>query len=190
MGGAAMMARLHCSAKDEGGPWASSVVLSECGRLTHWRCEEFEELFAFKRDYQAWINLDLEPAVSIAALEPEWNDFDRLTPQTRLLHNTKQETQPWNAWLPVDFLRPDKPKGLRGQPLIDRLRRTIFGEYSLLGTYERHPDPARERLSFGLLRACIEQGIVDQHMLKDAIREAQVRPDILRVIERAPPLAA
>jgi hypothetical protein len=191
MDGAAIMARLHWSAKDPSGPWASSVMLLDCARLSHWRCEEhFEELFAFKRDYQAWMNLELEPAGAIAVLEPEWNDFDRLTPDTRLLHNTRQETQPWKTGLPVDFLRPDKPKGLRGLPMVDRLRRTIFGEYAFLGTYERHPDPAQERLFFGLLRECLEQGIVDDALLRSAIRDHQVRPDIRQVIDQTPPLAA
>jgi hypothetical protein len=191
MGGAAIMARLHWSAKDRSGPFASSVMLLDCARLTHWRCEaQFEELFAFQRDYQAWMNLELEPAGTIAVLEPEWNDFDRLAPETRLLHNTKQETQPWKTGLPVDFLRPDKPKGLRRLPLVDRARRMIFGEYAFLGTYERHPDPAQERLFFGLLRECVEQRVVSEDLLKAAIRDNQVRHDILEVIERTPPLAA
>jgi hypothetical protein len=191
MGDAAIMARLHWSAKDQRGPFASSVMLLDCARLSPWRCEQqFDELFAFKRDYQAWMNLELEPPGSIAVLEPEWNDFDRLAPETRLLHNTKQETQPWKTGLPVDFLRPDKPKGLRALPLVDRLRRAIFGEYAFLGTYERHPDPAQEQFFFGLLRECIEQGIVSDELVKAAIRDNQVRPDILEVIGRTPPLAA
>jgi hypothetical protein len=191
MDGAAIMARLHWSAKDRSGPFASSVMLLDCARLTHWRCEaQFDELFAFQRDYQAWMNLELEPSGSIGVLEPEWNDFDRLAPETRLLHNTKQETQPWKTGLPVDFLRPDKPKGLRRLPLVERARRMIFGEYAFLGTYERHPDPAQERLFFGLLRECLEQDTVSEAMLKAAIRDNQVRHDILEVIERTPPLAA
>jgi hypothetical protein len=191
MEGAAIMARLHWSAKDQSGPFASSVLLLDCAKLTDWRCEEhFEELFAFKRDYQRWMNLELEPPGSIAVLEPEWNDFDRLAPGTRLLHNTKQETQPWKTGLPVDFLRPDKPKGVRSLPLVDRLRRTIFGEYAFLGSYERHPDPRQERFFFGLLRECLEQGVVSEGLLHAAMRENQVRHDILQVIERTPPLAA
>jgi hypothetical protein len=189
MGGAAIMARLHWSAKDQSGPFASSVMLLDCAKLPHWRCEEqFEELFAFKRDYQAWMNLELEPEGSIGVLEPEWNDFDRLAPETKLLHNTKQETQPWKTGLPVDFLRPDKPEGLRKLPLVDRLRRTMFGEYAFLGTYERHPDPAQERFFFGLLRECIEQGLVSEALLTAAVRANQVRHDIREVIERTPPL--
>jgi hypothetical protein len=27
-------------------------------------------------------------------LEPEWNDFDRLSPATKLLHNAKEEMEP------------------------------------------------------------------------------------------------
>ena len=37
-------------------------------------------MFEYKRDYMDWISLKLEPRVTIGLFEPEWNDFDRLTP--------------------------------------------------------------------------------------------------------------
>ena len=65
---------------------ASSVMLLDCAKLTHWKVEEaFNEMFEFKRDYQSWMCLRLEPRESIGFFEPEWNDFDRLTPATRML---------------------------------------------------------------------------------------------------------
>src|SRR3546814_6359638 len=40
----------------------SSVMLLDCAKLTHWRCEaQFGEMFAMQRDYELWISLELEP---------------------------------------------------------------------------------------------------------------------------------
>src|SRR5512147_1244352 len=62
---------------------ASSVMLLDCARLTHWRVEEqFNEMFEFKRDYQPWICLRQEPRETIGLLENEWNDFDKLSDRT------------------------------------------------------------------------------------------------------------
>lgn len=111
MQGAAVMGR-HRSAQDaKQAQLATSVMLLDCARLQHWDCErEFGELFEFKRDYKDWMVLAHEPPEHIGWLEPEWNDFDHLTPQTRMLHNTKRRTQPWKTGLPVDFTPADKLK--------------------------------------------------------------------------------
>ncbi|HEX5517727.1 MAG TPA: hypothetical protein VFX32_09020, partial [Pseudolabrys sp.] len=79
---------------------ATSVMLLDCGKLTHWNVRRsFEELFAFKRDYEDWITLAYEPPGTIGHLESEWNDFDQLTERTKLLHNTKRRSQPWKTGL-------------------------------------------------------------------------------------------
>ena len=63
---------------------ASSVMLLDCAKLTHWRVEEqFNEMFEFKRDYQPWICLRTEPRETIGLFENEWNDFDKLTARRR-----------------------------------------------------------------------------------------------------------
>ena len=43
---------------------------------------------------------------------------------------------------------------------------------------------------FGLLRECVEQGIVSQELLRAEMRRNHVRHDAFEVIERTPPLAA
>ncbi len=79
-------------------------MLLDCAKLTHWRVEEaFNELFEFRRDYQPWICLRLEDRDTIGLFEDEWNDFDRLTAKTRMLHVTRRRTQPWKAGLPIDW---------------------------------------------------------------------------------------
>jgi hypothetical protein len=171
--------------------WASSVMLLDCEKLQHWRCEaDFASLFEGRRDYSDWICLRLEPEASLDLLEDEWNDFDRLSERTRLLHNTRRWTQPWKTGLPVDFVPGDKVLGL---PFVDRLmrwRREWFGDHALLGRYVRHPDRNQERFFFGLLRECLERGAVSESLLREEIRRNHVRHDAFEVLDRTPPLPA
>jgi hypothetical protein len=166
-------------------------MLLDCAKLTHWRCEQqFNEMFEFKRDYMEWISLKLEPRDSISLFEHEWNDFDRLTPQTKLLHNTKRKTQPWKTGLEVDYFAPEKPGGSATIGWLYRMRRRIFGHYAFMGRYLPHPDPKQERFFFGLLRECLAQGIVTEDMVREEMRQNHVRHDALDVLDRTPPLAA
>ncbi len=170
---------------------ASSVMLLDCAKLTHWRVEEqFNELFDFKRDYSRWICLKLEPRESIGFFEDEWNDFDRLTPATKMLHNTRRMTQPWKTGLPIDWRPAEKFRLFPPLGWLMRARRKLFGEYALLGKYRAHPDPKQEQLFFGLLRECLDQGIVTEDMLREEMRHNHVRHDAFEVLERTPPLAA
>jgi hypothetical protein len=171
--------------------WASSVMLLDCARLAHWSCEaDFERLFAGERDYADWICLRCEDESTLGLLEDEWNHFDKLTPATKMLHNTRRWTQPWKTGLPVDFVPGDKVLGL---PFVDRLmrwRRERFGDHALLGRYVRHPDRNQERFFFGLLRECLQRGVVSEELLREEIRRDHVRHDAFEVLERTPPLPA
>jgi hypothetical protein len=107
-----------------------------------------------------------------------------------MLHNTKRRTQPWKTGLPVDFTPADK---LRKYPLLaslNRLRGRLFGEYAFLGRYHEHPDKKQERFFFGLLKECLEKGIVSEALLRDEMHKNHVRHDALQVMERTPPLPA
>jgi len=152
MKGTALMARHRAGTKEQ--VWASSVMLLDNARLAHWKLREnFEEMFEFKRDYMKWITLQLEPQNTIGLLETVWNDFDKLTPETRMIHNTKRQTQPWKSGLPVDFRAPESKGSWTPKNVYHRVRRALFGEYGMMGTYKPHPDPNQERLFFGLLRS-------------------------------------
>jgi hypothetical protein len=162
---------------------ASSVMLLDCASLTHWHCEgNFREMFAFTRDYVKWIELRLEQRGSIGLLEPEWNHFDTLNEATRLLHNTKRRTQPWKTGLPVDFTVRDKLWGLVPAGWLSRAPGRA--------TYQPHPDPNQERFFFGLLRECLDQGLVSEAQLREEMRRNHIRHDTLRLLEHARPLAA
>ena len=65
-----------------------------------------------------WIRLKLEPSETIRLFEKEWNDFDRLTPETKMLHNTRRITQP------VQDRRECMEKGIVSDDMLrDEMRR-------------------------------------------------------------------
>lgn len=192
MQGKAIMARWYSGPKgliDK--CWASSVMLLDCTQLTHWRVQEqFNRMFDFTLDYMDWVGLRNEPQDSIGLLEKEWNDFDKLTEKTKMLHNTRRKTQPWKTGLPVDWRPAEKFRLFPPLAWLMRARRRLFGEYAFLGRYARHPDPNQERFFFGLLRECLERGIVTEDLLRDEMRQNHVRHDVLEIIEHTPALAA
>jgi len=192
MQGKAVLCRARSGSKGRSGGMASSVMLLDCARLRHWRCErDFGELFEGRRDYMDWICLKLEPRESLGLLEDEWNDFDRLSPRTKMVHNTKRQTQPWKTGLPVDFT----PARKRAKPLapttwLRPLRRLLGSGADRASVYAPHPDPAQERFFFGLLRECLEQGEITEALLREEMRRDHLRHDAFEVLERTPPLAA
>ncbi len=191
MGAAAVMGRRRSDKPEKAWQVATSVMLLDCARLAHWKTEkEFGELFAFERDYKDWIALRHEPAENVGILDPCWNDFDRLTPETKLLHNTKRRTQPWKTGLPVDYTPAEKLTKLPVFRQLDALRARLFGQYGLLGHYERHPDPRQEEFFFALLRECLDQGVIDESVVRDEMAHDHVRHDALERAKRAQPLSS
>lgn len=183
MGGKSILCR-HLKSSGKG--FATSVMLLECSKLSHWNVERgFNELFELKRDYHDWITLKLEDPNSIGEIEPEWNDFDKLTSATKMVHNTRRRTQPWKTGLPVDYTPAEYA------PVIGwlmQMRRKLFGNYALLGRYMSHPDRKQEQLFFGLLGECLERGLVSEKDLKSAMANDYVRHDAFEVVARSVPL--
>ena len=185
MGGRAILCRAKTGRKGRAGAFATSVMLLDCAKLRHWNLErDFGALFSGERDYMDWIGLHLEDSATIGPLEPEWNDFDHLTPDTRLLHNTKRWTQPWKTGLPVDFRPADSFRLFPPRHWLRRARRALFGDYRLAGRYRRHPDPAQERFFFRLLGECLAAGVVDEARLRAEIADQHLRPDAFEVLAR------
>ncbi len=170
--------------------WASSVMLLDCEKLQHWKtAEQFDELFEMKRDYQPWVGLKLEDADSLGSLEPVWNDFDRLTQDTRMLHTTRRRTQPWKTGLPVDYTVRDKHWGLVPKRWFKQARNRLKGEHPE-GRYLPHPDPKQEAHFFGLLRECVDKGVISESQLREEMAMNHIRHDTLELLDRTPALAA
>jgi hypothetical protein len=172
MGGKAIMAVPRPGHNRRDDYIATSVMLLDCSKLKHWDFDQdLDDLFAHRFDYVDWIELKREDRSTIGFLEPEWNDFDRLTPETRILHTTKRRTQPWKAGLPIDYT-------LRERGPFDFLRRLRRSRY------ERHPDPNQEALVYSLLADLVDRGEVTKHELVAEMAANHVRHDSLKLIDR------
>ena len=151
---------------------ATSVMLLDCARLKHWDFDQdLDDLFAHRFDYVDWIELKREDRSAIGALESEWNDFDRLTPRTKLLHTTKRRTQPWKTGLPVDYtLREGGPLAFLKQ----------FGNRR----YGQHPDRNQEALIYSLLAEMVDTGEVSKNELVEEMAANHIRHDSMDLIDK------
>lgn len=151
---------------------ATSVMLLDNARLKHWQFDRnLDDLFGHRFDYVDWIELKREDRSTIGFLEPEWNDFDRLTSRTGILHTTKRRTQPWKAGLPVDYT-------LRERGPFDFLRRWRRRHYEI------HPDPRQEALVYSVLADLVDAGEVTREELKAEMAANHVRHDLLQLVDR------
>ncbi len=151
---------------------ATSVMLLDCARLKHWDFDQqLDDLFAHRFDYIDWMELKREEPATVGFLEPEWNDFDRLTPKTKILHTTKRRTQPWKAGLPIDYT-------LRERGPFDFLRRLKRRRY------EQHPDRNQEALVYSLLADLVDRGEVGKQELVAEMAANHVRHDSLELVDR------
>jgi hypothetical protein len=185
MQGAAILARRKTGRKGRQGGWASSVMLLDCKRLTHWRFEDdFNAMFEPKpqRDYMDWVSLKLEDPDSIRTIEDCWNDFDHLGSETRLLHNTKRKTQPWKTGLKIDYRPADTFQLFPPRHWLRRARRALFGDYRFAGSYARHPDPGQEAFFFSLVRECLETGEISEAQLREEMARGHLRRDALELV--------
>lgn len=193
--GKAILARRVVPADGRPPYWTSSVMLLDCERLQHWQWEQqIEEMFALSRDYRPWINLELEPQDSIGELEEEWNHFDTLAPDTKLLHNTGRLTQPWKTGLPVDFVKDPQPPAKRTPRLLaGRAKaalvslakpRTTRPAAPAANVYQRHPDPRQEEFFFRLLHGALKDGHITAAEVEEAIELQYIRPDSMKLINR------
>lgn len=178
--------------------YASSVMLLDCSRLTHWRWdEEVDLMFEGKLDYGPWIGLKTENLRTIGEIGEEWNSFDKLTPSTKLLHTTERSTQPWKTGLPIDFDLTTKASvtqhygtaqaemGVFSGLLARMFRSRPVEKPTDVERYRKHPDPEQEKLFFELLRGAIEAGYVDKSLVKQCMAENDVRKDAFELLETA-----
>ena len=73
---------------------------------------------------------------------------------------------------------------------LRRTRRALFGDYGLLGTYKKHPDPNQERFFFGILRECLDKGVVTEAQLREEMANNHLRHDALEILAKVQPQEA
>jgi hypothetical protein len=152
--------------------WASSVMLLDCAKLKHWDFGPLlGDLFAHKFDYLRWNRLELEDQATLGRLEPEWNSFDLLSPETKVLHTTRRRTQPWKTGLPVDYT-------------LHEAKRFRLAAAMWRPRYARHPDRNVEASIYSLLAEMVDAGLVTRGELQAEMAANHIRHDSLRLIER------
>ena len=172
--------------KAPGSDPVTSLMLMDCQKLTHWKVEEnFRKMFKRELDYATWMGLTAEDPDTIGALDPVWNHFDTLTPETKLLHTTRRRTQPWKTGLPIDFNTELDPKLKRA---FASVQRKLFGTEIIARRYKKNPDEKQERLFFALLKECLESGQITEEALRHEMKENHVRHDAFKVMEKVKPL--
>jgi len=67
-------------------------------------------------------------------------------------------------------------------------RRKLFGDYAFLGRYRSHPDKNQEDFFFGLLKECMEKGVVTRDMVHHEMDSNHVRKDAVSLVENVRPL--
>ena len=119
------------------------------------------------------MSLRLENPESIGFLEEEWNSFDKLEAETKLLHNTVRLTQPWKAGLPIDFSQNKETSTLR--LMLGATKRRLLGRTRSANVYQPHPNPCQTRFFFSALRDCLEAGQVSEALLLEHIERGYLR---------------
>ena len=156
--------------------YATSVMLLDCEKLTHWKFDQqVEDLFNKKFDYGDWIALKKENPQTIGSLEEEWNQFDTLTPKTKLLHTTERSTQPWRTGLPVDYDTTTK----KNSKNTSKLRRVLIRlGFKKKDKYLPHPDPHQEVFILKLIQEALDSNFIDKKFLENEIKKSNLRKDI------------
>lgn len=179
-----------CRARPNQRP-STAVMLLDCARLKHWRWEEaLEEVFALRLDLLEWQHLAGDEPETIGALENEWNDLDHLDAHTKLLHLSRQITQPWKTGLPIDFdldawgAYPYR-QGFHLRNAIRRIgARLRSPQPGAKGVYQKHPDARLEEFFFALMKEAIDRGAISEAFVADEIRKGYLRADAFEMLAR------
>lgn len=163
------------AARAKRGKWDTSVMLLDCAKLRRWDMAKLlDDLAAFRTSYEEWMSLKKEDVLEI---EPVWNSWDELMPETKMLHTTNRLTQPWKTGLRVDFTRHmGRYFGVVPRAWIAWMR----GKYPL--RYQRHPDAGIERFFLGLARDAMKDGALTEAEVRAEIAAGHVRTDLLEAI--------
>lgn len=157
--------------------WGSSVMLLSCDRLRHWSLDSLiDKLHHGSIDYDDLISLRLE-AEPIGELQTCWNEFDKISSDTILLHTTEKLTQPWRVGLKLNSSIPPLLRFIPRAPIYK-----LFGRDLSMGV--EHPEKAVTKFFFQELGYCLSHNLISKDELDYAIEQKFIREDIHSAIEQ------
>ena len=172
--------------------YASSVMLLDCAKLRTGGSSSSSTSCSPSRATTRLDELEARgPGRHHWAIEPEWNDFDQLSPG--------DEADPQHQ--AHDPALEDRAAGRLSAggdfPLFPpfgwlmRARRRLFGDYGLLPQLSQPIRTTSSRTcSSACCGECVAKGVVSEQLLREEMRRNHARHDAFEVIERTPPLAA
>lgn len=185
MGGKAILCRQKPEKRGDRQLYSSAVMLLDCSKLTHWQWQrDIDDLFSGKLKLGPWLALLDESPERIGLFGEEWNHYDTLTAETKLLHNTEIQTQPWKTGLPADYHEHAIRAAAPLKALRRLVRRLISKDRAETVRYRPHPDPRQERLFFTFLKECLDEGTITKRFLRKAIRQNHLRKDAFDLLDR------
>ena len=165
-----------CSKK---GHWDSSVMVMDNSQLTHWSMQDILDRLKNKTATYTQI-MQLHAEKSVTELDRQWNSLDVLNEETKILHTTGRETQPWKTGLPIDFTRN------KMQKLFGIIPREPI--HALLGktkkTYQQHPDQHIEDWFIALVVDAYKADAFTEAELQKEMDANNVRHDMLDILHK------
>jgi hypothetical protein len=152
--------------------WETSVMLLDCEKLSHWKIESFiARLKDQSLDYLDLLWLREERHV--LGLPDIWNSHDKIVPDTKMLHMTRVDTQPWKTGLAVGAT-------LHETPLLGIIPRALARR--MLGKPERrfkpHPEITVENAFLAAFKGALASGAVSRTEVSNAVSKQLIRADI------------
>lgn len=169
-------APIACCKRNGAGFWDTSVMLLENSKLD-WKIDDIlarlnrEEMnynFAMRKLFD----------LPVTELPRIWNQLDTITDETRMIHYTRQRTQPWKTGLPYT-VTPRKLGKVFG--LIPR-EWLPSGKNKYPVVYQPHPDERARTFFFSLVRDALKDGAVEKQIIEEEIARGYIRPDLLEHI--------
>ncbi len=154
------------------GEWRSSVMIRVgYSKRPLWIFQSLvEEIFDGSMDYNDAILLK-SISNHIKPVSEYYNHYDKLTPETLMLHTTSRNTQPWKTGLRIDYVN-------HKLNFFQRLR----SKYFLRPRYQKHPSAQVERFFLESLSEALKAGYVSERTLNGAVLSGDVRSDIRSIL--------
>jgi hypothetical protein len=153
--------------------WETSVMLLDCGKLAHWRIDGIiAALTELRLDYLDLMWLRNE--ANVLALSGAWNSLDHIAPDTKMLHMTRIDTQPWKTGLAIGSTLPAPPPVLGFIPRA--FARRLVGKPE--PRYKAHPSPDVERTFMTVFKEAVDAGALARSEIEEGIANRHLRPDI------------
>ena len=143
----------------------SSVMLLNTEKVNWTEDELIRDVFKKKANFDNWMYLNFP---KVLTLPGAYNQYDRITKNTALLHTTKTETQPWKTGITYEEWE-----------LHNKIRKPNNKKLK----FKNHPSRLVRECVFSLFKEAYDNKIFSLDEIEEAIRDKALRCDIKLVCD-------